>query len=291
MSQQEFRRRLKTKKIIGKGFYTLLLASTSVGIISLIVLLIDILIDSWGYLRWELILNYPSRFPEQAGMKSAIVGSIWIVMLTGLISFPLGVGAAIYLQEYAPQNWLTRIIQTNIANLAGVPSIVYGLLGLALFVYFFALGRSIIAGALTMSLLALPVIIIASQEAIAAVPQHYRQAAYALGATRWQVVWHVVLPIAFPSILTGVILAMSRVIGDAAPMIAIAALVYITFLPTSIFDRFTVMPIQIFNWISRPQEEFHSLAAAGIIILLIVLLAMNATAIILRGKLQKRLAE
>jgi len=201
------------------------------------------------------------------------------------------VGAAIYLEEYAPKNRLTTFINVNITNLAGVPSIVYGLLGLGLFVEFFALGRSILAGAITLSLLIMPIIIITSREAILAVPRSYRYAAYALGATRWQMIRHAVLPTGLPGILTGTILAMSRAIGEAAPMIAIAALVYITYVPSGPLDRFTVLPIQIFNWISRPQADFRSLAAAGILVLIIVLLAMNSAAILIRHRYQRRLTE
>ncbi|MBI4284416.1 MAG: phosphate ABC transporter permease PstA, partial [Chloroflexi bacterium] len=198
---------------------------------------------------------------------------------------------AIYLEEYARDSRLRRLIQTNINNLAGVPSIVYGLLGLSLFVQALALGRSVLAGALTLTLMSLPVIIIAAQEAIRSVPEAHRLGAYALGATRWQMVRHIVLPAAFPGMLTGTILAMSRAIGEAAPIIAISALVYLTFIPNSPMDRFTVLPIQIFNWISRPQADFQHLAAAGIIVLLVVLLSMNAVAIFLRNRYQKRVRE
>jgi phosphate transport system permease protein len=193
-----------------------------------------------------------------------------------------------YLEEYAPKNRLTDLIQLNIANLAGVPSIIYGLLGLGLFVEALAMGRVILAGALTMTLLILPVIIITSREAIRSVPKEYREGAFALGATRWQVTSQIVLPEAFPGILTGTILALSRAIGEAAPMVAIAALAYVRFLPASPFDRFTVMPIQIYNWINMPRVEFRELAAAGIIVLLVLLLAMNSVAILIRNKYQKR---
>jgi phosphate transport system permease protein len=211
--------------------------------------------------------------------------------LTALFTVPIGVGAAIHLEEYAPKNWLTNIIEINISNLAGVPSIVYGLLGLALFVQWMSLGRTVLAGALTMTLLVLPIVILASREAIRAVPNTYRYAAYALGATRWQVIKGVVLPSAIPGILTGTILAMSRAIGEAAPVIAISALVYLTFIPGHPLDRFTVLPIQIFNWASRPQDDFRGLAAAGILVLLIILLTMNAAAIYLRDRFQVKSEE
>ncbi|OGO30124.1 MAG: phosphate ABC transporter, permease protein PstA [Chloroflexi bacterium RBG_16_56_11] len=283
-----FRRRLKTRQRQAGLFKVLFMAATTVGILTLAVLIIDVLKDGLGWLDWQFITSYPSRKPEDAGLLSAFFGSLWIMFLTGLFSFPVGVGAAIYLEEYAPDNRLKRIIQTNINNLAGVPSIVYGLLGLALFVQALALGRSLLAGAFTLTLMSLPVIIIATQEAIRSVPAAHRLGAFALGATRWQVVRHIVLPSALPGILTGTILAMSRAIGEAAPMIAISALVYLTFIPGNVMDRFTVLPIQIFNWVSRPQEDFWHLAAAGIIVLLIVLLGMNAIAIFLRNRYQRR---
>jgi phosphate transport system permease protein len=256
--------------------------------ISLGAILYDAFKDGLPWLSFQFLTNFPSRFPEQAGILAALFGSIWIVGLTALFSFPLGVGAALYLEEYAPKNWLTSFIHLNIANLAGVPSIVYGILGLGLLVGALALGRSILAGALTMTLLILPIIIISSQEAMRSVPQAHREGAYALGATRWQVTRRIVLPQAFPGILTGTILALSRAIGEAAPMIAISALVYVRFVPTGPFDRFTVMPIQIYNWVNLPQSEFRGLAAAGILVLLAVLLGMNSIAIYIRNRYQRR---
>ncbi len=257
-------------------------------ITSLVIILGDALIDGLPYLSWSFLTSYPSRFADKAGLLPALMGSIWMVSLTAIFSFPVGVFAAIYLEEYAPQSRFTEFIQVNIANLAGVPSILYGLLGLGLFVQFLSLGRSIIAGALTMALLILPVVIIAAREAIRSVPKSYREGAFALGSTRWEVTSKIVLPEALPGILTGLILSLSRAIGEAAPMIAIAALVFVTFTPTSIFDRFTVMPIQIYNWINFPKQEFRDLAAAGIIVLLFVLLTMNSIAIIIRNKYQKK---
>jgi phosphate transport system permease protein len=229
----------------------------------------------------------PSRIPARAGIKAALVGSLWMLALTALIAFPLSVGAAIYLEEYARRNWISRIIQTNIANLAGVPSIVYGILGLALFVRALSLGRSLLSGALTLSLLILPVIILASQEAIRAVPDSIRQAAYGLGATRWQAVRLQVLPMALPGILTGTILALSRAVGETAPLVMIGALSFVAFTPKGPLDQFTVLPLQIFNWVSRPQEEFRQLAAGAIIVLLVMLLLMNAGAILLRNRYQR----
>ena len=269
-------------------FFAVFFGSIAVGMVGLAVLLIDILVDGVPWLSSHFITGYPSRHPEQAGIKAALFGTIWVVGLTASFSIPLGVGTAIYLEEFAGRNWLTRLIQLNIANLAGVPSIIYGLLGLALFVQLLSMGRTVIAGALTMTLLVLPIVIIASQEAIKAVPDSHRRAGFALGATRWQVVKMVVLPQAVPGIMSGVILALSRAIGESAPMIAISALVYLTFIPTSPGDRFTVLPIQIFNWASQPQEGFRGIASAGIIVLLAVLLTMNAGAIWLRNKYQRR---
>jgi len=286
-----FQRNLKIRRTKGALFSILFLGSTMVGTLVLIILIVDVLKDSAGWLDWQFLTSFPSRRPEEAGLLSALFGTLWVMALTALLSFPIGIGTAIYLEEYAPDNRLKRIIQTNINNLAGVPSIVYGLLGLSLFVQALALGRSILAGAMTLTLMSLPVIIIAAQEAIRSVPEAHRLGAFALGATRWQVVRNIVLPSALPGVLTGTILAMSRAIGEAAPMIAISALVYLTFIPSSPLDRFTVLPIQIFNWVSRPQEDFQHLAAAGIIVLLIVLLSMNAAAIILRNRYQQRTEE
>ena len=235
--------------------------------------------------------SYQSRFPEQAGVLAPLIGSLWLMALTAAFTVPVGVGAAVYLEEYAPKNRLTQMIEINISNLAGVPSIVYGLLGLAVFVQWMAMGRSLLAGGLTLSLLVLPIVILTSREAIRSVPQSYRQGAYALGSTQWEVTKKIVLPSAFPGILTGVILAMSRAIGEAAPILAITALVYVTFVPSNPLDRFTILPLQIFDWVGRPQEDFQSLAAAGIIILLVMLLSMNALAIFLRNKYQKRSEE
>jgi phosphate transport system permease protein len=218
-----------------------------------------------------------------------LVGTLYLSALVALISIPVGVSTALYLEEFAGKGRWAKIIEVNIANLAGVPSIVYGILGLAVFVRFFALERSLISGALTMSLLILPTIIIASREAIMAVPQSIRAAAFSLGATKWQTTWHHVLPASFPGIMTGVILSLSRAIGETAPLIMIGALTFVAFLPQGPMDSFTALPIQIYNWVSRPQPEFHELAAAGIIVLLIVLLLMNATAIYIRSKTERRL--
>lgn len=275
----------KWKNRVAAGVFFL---ATSVGIAALAVLIGAILRDGLPYLTWDFLTNVPSRIPEKAGIRSALFGSLWLMVLTAPVAFVLGVATAIYLEEYAKPGRLTRLIQTNIHNLAGVPSIVFGILGLTLFVRGIGLGRSVLAGALTMALLVLPIIVVAAQEALRAVPSSLRHASYALGATRWQTIRRVVLPAALPSILTGTILAMSRAIGETAPLIMIGALTFVAFVPTSPLDAFTVLPIQIFNWVSRPQEAFHHLAAAGIIVLLVVLLSMNLTAVLLRNKFQKR---
>jgi phosphate transport system permease protein len=255
----------------------------------LAVLLVDIAVDGFAWLDWQFISSYPSRFPERAGILSALVGTVYLILLVALFSVPVGISAALYLEEFAGKGRTAKVIEVNIANLSGVPSIVYGILGLAIFVRYFALERSLISGALTMSLLVLPTIIIASREAIKTVPMSIRYAALSLGATRWQTTWSHVLPASFPGIMTGVILALSRAIGETAPLIMIGALTFVAFLPQGPMDSFTALPIQIYNWVSRPQQEFHELAAAGIIVLLVVLLLMNATAIWIRSKTEKRL--
>lgn len=253
----------------------------------LLILLVNVLQDGLHRLDWSFITSFPSRRAATAGIIPGLVGTLLLVLLTALIAIPIGIGAAIYLEEYGRKNWLGRLIEINIANLAGVPSIVYGLLGLGLFVRWMQLDRSLLAGALTMGLLIMPVIIISTREAIKAVPSGIREASWAVGATKWQTIWHHLLPISFPSILTGIILAISRAIGETAPLITIGALTYVTFLPNSIQSPFTVLPIQIFNWVSRPQEAFHENAAAGIIILLIFTLLLNSLAIILRNRFSK----
>ena len=271
----------------GQVFQYLCLSATLVGVVTLVVLLADVLIDGVTWLSPTFFTEFPSRIPARAGIKSALYGTVWLMGLCALISFPLGVAAAVWLEEYARKGWLQTVIQTNIANLAGVPSIVYGILGLAVFVRWmvpFTGGRSVISGALTISLLVLPVLIIASQEAIRAVPGSIREASYGLGATKWQTVRHHVLPNAMPGILTGTILAMSRAIGETAPLIMIGALTFIAFVPDGPRDQFTVLSIQVYNWASRPQADFQHLAAAAIIVLLVLLLSMNALAIWLRNR-------
>ena len=250
-------------------------------------LLYNVLSEGLTRLSWGFISNFPSRFPERAGIHAALLGSIYVVSIAGVVAFTLGVGAAIYLEEYAKKGPFASFIQLNIANLAGVPSIVYGILGLEIFVRIMEMGKSVIAGGLTLALLVLPIVIIASSEAIRAVPSSLKEGGFALGATRWQVVRRLTLPYAFPGILTGAILAVSRAVGETAPLIVMGALTFVPFAPDGPLSRFTVLPIQIFNWTSRPQEGFHVNAAAGIIVLLVVLLTMNALAVFLRHKFQK----
>ncbi len=254
----------------------------------LIVLVGDVFIDGLGRLDWEFIKGLPSRRAARAGIWPALVGSIYLIGMTALLAVPLGVGAAVYLEEYGRDNWLAGIIEIAIANLAGVPSVIYGLLGLELFVRLFGFGASLLAGACTLAILVLPIVIMASREALRTVPDSLREAALGLGATRWQMIRRVSLPMALPNILTGAILAISRAIGETAPLIVIGAVVYITFLPEGITSEFTALPIQIFNWVSMPQKDFLVNAAAGIVVLLVTLLVLNSVAIWLRNHYQKR---
>ncbi|MEN3000307.1 MAG: phosphate ABC transporter permease PstA [Armatimonadota bacterium] len=255
----------------------------------LTVLLAKILLDGYARLGISFLTEYASRRPEQAGIKAALVGSFYLMLLTAALAVPIGVGAAIYLEEFARRNWWTRLIEINITNLAGVPSVIYGLLGLQVFVRTLMMERSLLAGACTMALLALPVIITAAREGLRAVPRSLREGSLALGATQWQTVRYAVLPVAMPSILTGIILSMSRVVGETAPLLVVGAFAYIASLPNSVLSPFTVLPVQIYDWIARPQHGFHQNAAAAIIVLLALLLTMNALAIYLRNRLQVRL--
>lgn len=268
---------------------------TALGILSimlalgvLLTLILDVLVRGVPWLDWQFINSFDSRFAERAGIKAALFGTAYMMFFTILLSLPLGVMSAIYLEEYSNESRLNRFRELNISNLAGVPSIIYGLLGLQVFVRWFDLERSVLAGSFTMALLVMPTIIVAAREAIRAVPSSIRDASYALGATRWQTVWHHVLPNAFGGILTGNILAASRAIGETAPLITIGALTFVLFTPDNPMDTFTVLPIVLFNWVSKPQSEFHDIAAAGIVVLLLVLLTMNSVAIILRARLRRR---
>ena len=274
--------RLKKRRQISAAFKLFCLSVTCLAVAILGILILEVTLLGLPWLNFDFLTRFPSRFPEKAGILAGLAGTLWLVTLTAAIAIPIGVLAAVYLEEYAKPGRVSTFITINIANLAGVPSIVYGIIGLAIFVRFFGLDRSVLAGAMTMSLLILPVIIIASREAIKAVPSSLRQVAFALGATRWQVTRDHVLPQAMPGILTGVILALSRAIGETAPLIMIGALTYIAFVPEGPMDEFTALTIQIYNWTSRPQEAFHELASAGNIILPVVLLVMTATAVWIR---------
>ena len=271
-------------------FQVLALAVLCVALASLAALIVGVWIDGASRLSWDFLTGFPSRNADQAGIWHALTGSLFVITVTGLLAVPVGVGAAIYLEEYGGRSRVARLIEINITNLAAVPSIIYGLLGLGLFVRALALDRSVIAGASTLALLVLPVVILATREALRAVPKSLREGSYALGATRWQTIWHQVLPVAFPGILTGMILALSRAIGETAPLLTIGAVTFLTFAPDGLLSPFTVLPIQIFNWVSRPQVEFQANAAAGILVLLAMLMTMNAVAIWLRDRYQRKLS-
>jgi phosphate transport system permease protein len=271
----------------GRFFAAVAILSTLLAVVALLLLLGDVLVDGAGFISLEFFRNYASRFPHRAGIRAALSGTVWVVTLTALISFPISVGAALYLEEYAKKGRITRAIRTNIANLAGVPSIVYGILGLVLFVRLLGLGRTVLAGSLTLSLLTMPMITLAAMEAIRAVPQGYRLAAFSLGASRWEVVRYQVLPTALPGIISGAILALSRAVGEAAPLVMIGFLTFIAFTPEGPGDPFTVLPLQIFGWITR-GEEFRGLAAAAILVLLLLLVSMNGLAILIRNRFERR---
>ena len=261
---------------------------TLFGLVLLAIFIGDILIDGIGRIDWGFITDLPSRKAEKSGIYTALMGSVWILILTTLIAFPVGVAAGVYLEEYGKKNRLSAILEINISNLAGVPSIIYGLLGLEVFVRIMDLGASVLAGSLTLSLLILPIIIVATREAIKAVPKSIRDASYALGASKWQTIWNQILPASGGGILTGVILALSRAVGETAPLIVVGALAYVPFAPTNPMDEFSVLPIQIFNWISRPQHGFIENAAAAIIILLLITFIMNGIAVYFRNRWQKK---
>ncbi len=318
-SEVNFRSNYDRRKVATNIFMVVAFLATIFGLFFLGLLLYDLLKQGLPYVSWRFVTTFPSRNPADAGVLSALVGSIWLMCLIPIFAFPLGIGAAIFMEEYADRDlWYNRILEINISNLAGVPSIIYGLLGLELYVRVLepiTKGRTLLAGALTLSTLVLPVVIISSREAIRAVPREIREAAYAVGCTKWQSIWYHVLPMAFAGILTGTILALSRAIGETAPLITLGALTFIAFLPpwpvtTSVNEEglviiekvsagvasfvealqtpFTALPIQVFNWASRPQAEFHAVSAAGIIVLLLLLVAMNSAAVLLRARFQVR---
>lgn len=286
-----FESNVSARHILDLVFAVLVFIATIIGLVVLTVLLVDIALDGLPRLSWDFITNFSSVIPDNTGIYPALLGSLWLLALTGIISVPLGIGAAVHLEEYAPDNWLTRLIEINISNLAGVPSIIYGLLGLGIFVNLLGSitgGQTIVAGALTLSLLILPVIIIATREALRTIPAAVREGGYALGATRWEVIKAHLLPMALPGALTGTILALSRAIGETAPLIVVGAATFITFAPESPLSQYSALPIQIYSWVSQPQPAFQIAAAAGIVVLMIVLLLANSVAIWLRNKYQRR---
>jgi len=290
------------RKLFDRMFSVIGLLTLTVALLTLATLILDLAADGLPRLNWDFFTSFPSRFASKAGILSAWVGTTLVMLVTAMTAVPLGIAAGLYLEEYAPKNWMTALIEINIANLAAVPSIVYGLMAIGLFVYTFNLGQSILTAGLTLALLILPMVIIATRESVRAIPSNIREAAYALGATKWQTVRDHVLPYSTGGILTGVIIALSRAIGESAPLIAIGALSFIAFLPTPpisaeppflsfqwLMDQFTVMPIQMFNWVSRPQEEFHHNAAAAGLVLLGMTLIMNGIAIWIRYRFRKRI--
>lgn len=281
-------KRMKARLSVNRIYKSIFFVATMFGLLVLGVLLYRIFSQGLGYLDLQFLQSLPSRKPEQAGVYAALIGTIWLMAVVAPVALLLGVGTALYLEEYAKKNFITDFIKVNISNLAGVPSIVFGLLGLTVFVRALAFGTSVLAAGLTMSLLVLPVIIVASQESIRTVPRELRDASYAMGATKWQTIVRVVLPAAIPGIITGAILALSRAIGETAPLVVLGMPLFLAFLPKTLLDMITVLPLQIYNWTGRPQAEFHALAAAGIIVLLAMLLFMNSIAVLIRNKFQKR---
>lgn len=275
-------------RIIDETFKWFGIACTLFGLVMLAIFLTGIIRDGLSRIDWEFLTSYTSRRAGKAGVYPAILGTLWMLGLTLIIAIPIGIAAGIYLEEYGKRNRLASIIEVNIANLAGVPSVIYGLLGLEIFCRILGMGSSILAGACTLSLLILPVIIVSTREALKAVPHSLREASFGLGASKWQTIWFQVLPASAGGIVTGVILALSRAIGETAPLIVVGAATMITSAPTSPMDKYTVLPIQIFNWISRPEKEFLINGAAGIIVLLAITFIMNGFALYLRNKWQKR---
>lgn len=281
-------RQMTKRRVKNTVFKNLFLGATLLALLALVILLYRMITQGAGYLSFDFLQNFSSRFPEKAGVFAGLVGSLAMLAVVAPVSLILGVGAAIYLEEYAKKSKLTTFIQMNISNLAGVPSIVFGLLGLTIFVRMLGMGKSILAAGLTMSLLILPVIIVAAQEAIRSVPGSLREASYGMGATKWQTIRKVVLPAAIPGVLTGSILALSRAIGETAPLVVIGIPVIVQFLPAGVLSEFTALPMLIFDWAKRPQEEFQYVAAAGILVLMVLLIFMNSIAVFIRNKFQNR---
>ena len=281
---------LTSRRVKNALFSLLAFAAILISMVTLAGLLIDLVGRGGSSLDTQFLTSSPSRIPAKAGILPALVGTLWVTLLVAIITFPIGIGAAIYLEEYAGRGRIARLLKINISNLAGVPSIVYGIFGLAIFVRGLDLGRTVFAASLTLSLLILPVVIISSAEALKAVPPSQREAAYALGATRWQVIRRALLPAAAPGILTGIVLAVGRAVGETAPLILIGAVTFVTFVPTNPFeDKYTVLPIQIFNWANRPQEAFLEISAAAILVLIALMLLLNGAAIYLRARLSRGL--
>jgi phosphate transport system permease protein len=280
--------RARGRRALDVAFQAFALVVLCVALASLGALIWDVWRDGAGRLSVDFLTGFPSRRAEVAGIWHALTGSVYVIMVTAALAVPVGVAAAIYLEEYGRRTAVSRLIEINITNLAAVPSIIYGLLGLGLFVRAVGLGRSVLAGGATLALLVLPVVILSTREALRAVPKSLREGSYALGATKWQTIWYQVLPVAMPGIMTGLILALSRAIGETAPLITIGAVTFVTFAPDSVWSPFTVLPIQIFNWVSRPQVDFQANAAAAIVVLLVLLLTMNAIAIVIRDRYQKK---
>jgi phosphate transport system permease protein len=306
-------RSASTRLLANRAFLTLCLAATSIAMLVLAILLLAIFVQGWSGLSWDFLTGLPSRKADKAGVFVALMGSLWVCAICGLLALPLGVATAVFLEEFAQKTRFTRIVQTNIMNLAGVPSIVYGILGLTAFARMFGafgtnvedaitlgseeslfflripFGSSVLAGGLTLMLVILPVVIIATQEALRAVPGSLRAGAFALGATRWQTVWGITLPAAVPGIMTGAILAMSRAIGESAPLLVLGGALFVSGAPENLMSDFAVLPLQSYNWASRPQESFHAIAASAIILQLVVLFLFNGIAVFIRQKLQKPL--
>lgn len=289
MDETKVQGRIKNRQLLNKIFRSLFFFSTLIGLIVLVMLLARVLTQGLGWFDWEFITTMPAPFADKTGILAGLGGTIALMIVVAPVSIIVGVSTALYLEMYAKQNKLTRFIQVNISNLAGVPSIVYGLLGLTFFVYMLQMGYTLLAGGLTLSLLILPVIIVASQEAIRAVPNDLLDASYGMGATKLQTIVRVILPAAIPGMITGSILALSRAIGETAPLIVVGAATTIYSVPDGLLSKYSAMPIQIYYWVSKPQEDWQFVAAAGIMVLLIVLLLMNATAVFIRNKFQKRL--
>jgi phosphate transport system permease protein len=277
----------RIKTVQNNAFKAWAIFATSVGIIMLAVLLIKIGMDGLHRISLTFFTALPSRRPEQAGILTAWAGTLWVMVTTAFFAIPIGISAGIYLEEYVKKGWFASFLEINISNLAGVPSIIYGLLGLEVFVRWMNLGQSILAGSLTLALLILPIIIVSTREAIKTVPNTLREASYALGASKWQTIWFQVLPASAGGIMTGIILALSRAIGETAPLIVVGALMYVPFVPKSVFDSFTVLPIQIYNWVTRPQAGFLINAAAAIIVLMSITFIMNGAAVYLRNRWQR----